>query len=489
MDQVNIPPKQKRVVSRSSEESYAGPALSISYPLTSPSSSRPVAKRLRRTRGTPDDDQPQEDDEIRNEEFRAGGPQLCNLPAISVIIFRDCPFVAAWDNGMRQLTIDILYSHKIDFQDITLLARKDARESEAMTIAFAETIFIQATKRSGEDWRSVCKDIRKLCIQRQLPDVSVEIADARGLQAVRSFAVNPQDMIYKSWPSIKKPIIEILGSRPWVALELLRRGKGATAEENTNTIVITIETSSQFDWTEVREQIVELLEADNFEDIAVEIGRGGIYRLAQKDARVLPTDAYEIGAKIGTSIGPRGNDESAGTFCCYVEIQPSPSNEWHTYGLTCHSVILPSSSNHPSKDKWDKHGIMPNEPDNDLEMDMPSRQDHSATVEDWKSIIQLFETEDHKTTRSRLRDPEDFVPPYLKKEFQTLEPSIVTLKEKVQMAEAIFQKGSERLGSVYASSGLRLSSASPDSRISVDWALLKIAPERSSHNFVSVHDE
>ena len=489
MEEPSFSAKQKRVLSRSSEESYAGPTLSISYPSTSSSPSQLVAKRLRRTRGTLDDDQPQEDDEIRNEGYRAGGPQLCNLPATTVVIFRDCPLVAAWDQGMRQLTIEILHSHNIDFQDLTLLTRKDARESETMTITSAETIFILATKRSGEDWRSVCKSIRKLCIQHQLPDVSVEIADVRGLQTVRSFAVNPQDMIYKSWPSIKKPIIEILGPRPWVTLELLRRGKGATAEENTNTIVITIETSSQSDWTEVREQMIELLDTNNFEDIAVEIGRGSIYRLTQQNSRLLPNDAYEIGARIGTSIGPRGNNKSAGTFGCYVEVQSSPSNEWHTYGLTCHLVILPSSSNHPLKDKWDKHGIMPDELDNDLEMDMPSLLDHSATVEDWKATIQQFETEDHKTTRSRLRDPEDFVPPYLTKAFQRLETHIVTLKERVQMAEAIFQKGSERLGSVYASSGLRLSSASPDSRISVDWALLKIAPERSSHNFVSVHDE
>ena len=66
----------------------------------------------------------------------------------------------------------------------------------------------------------------------------------------------------------------------WLAVELLRRGTGATAEENPTTIVITIDQSSQIDWTQVREQIVELLEAFQFEDIAIEIGRGSIYRSA-----------------------------------------------------------------------------------------------------------------------------------------------------------------------------------------------------------------
>lgn len=63
-----------------------------------------------------------------------------------------------------------------------------------------------------------------------------------------------------------------------------------------------IEKSSQSDWTEVREQIVELLEVNNFEDIAVEIDRGTIYRSAQKDTRSFPKGAYDIEARIGTSI-------------------------------------------------------------------------------------------------------------------------------------------------------------------------------------------
>lgn len=122
-------------------------------------------------------------------------------------------------------TIEILRSHDIDFQELSLLTRKDSQASEIMTEASTETIFIMATKKLGEDWRGVCKEIRKLCILHELLDTSVEVADARGLKAARSFAVDTNERIYKSWPMMKKFIIGILESRSWVALKLLRRGR------------------------------------------------------------------------------------------------------------------------------------------------------------------------------------------------------------------------------------------------------------------------
>ena len=140
-------------------------------------------------------------------------------------------------------------------------------------------------------------------------------------------------------------------------MELLQRGTGATAEENPTTIVITIDHSSQIDGTQVREQTVEVLEAYQFENTAIEIGRGSIYRSAQKDTRSLPNDAYLTEARMGTSIGPRGSLPSAGTFGGYVRIRSFDADDWKTFGLTCHHVVLPDSINHPMNDKFNKHGI------------------------------------------------------------------------------------------------------------------------------------
>lgn len=479
-------PKDKRVASRSSEESYAGPGLAdsslITLPIT-PSPPRPLAKRVRRTRGLSEDEPPQnDDDEIRNEEYRTGGPLLVNLPAITEAVPQDSPLVVAWISGLKAATIDLLRAHSIEWKELTINKRQDSHVPEETTAATAETIFIMATKRAGQDWRAVCRDIRSCCVAYDLHDTNVEIADARGLTVAESFGVDTSEPIYKAWPALKRKVIEILGLRRWLALELLRRGKGATAAENPTTIVITIDYSSQLNWTDVREQIVELLEVNDFAEVAVEIGRGSICRSAQKDTKFLSEDAYQMKARMGTSMGPSGNIKRAGTFGCYVRLQSSKNNIWHTFGLTCHHVMLPSSSNHQLQDLWDRHGIMPSEEASKLKLDMPSLLDHLDTMKTYKDVIQSRETEDHKSVRRRVQDPDDFVPLYQSKAFERDEKFIVERKTVVRTAENFFESGSEQLGSVFASSGLCLSRSS---NASVDWALLEMNPTRASINYVS----
>lgn len=486
MEKLAISRKEKRFASTSSEESYAGPVLSssiISLPIT-PSPLRPLPKRLRRTRGSSEDGPPQdEDDEIRNEEYRTGGPQLCNLPAISESVPSNSPLVVAWTNGMKEATEKILKGHAVDWTELSIFSRKESRAPEVTSEASTKTIMIIATKRTAEDWRGVCREIRNCCRSYGL-DTNVEIADGRGLKPVESFGVAASERIYEAWPLLKKEVIRILGLRLWLALELLRRGKGDTAEENPITIVITIDRSPQPDWTEVRERIVDLLESNHFEDVAVEIGRGSICRTAQKDSRLLWTDAYQMKAQMGTSIGPIGNVKSAGTFGCYVRIRSSADDEWQTFGLTCHHVVLPPSIKHPLEDHWNEHGIIPNEKANNLQMDMPSLLDHLGTIQALKESVQDVETEDHKTIGTRFQDPEDFVPPYQRIGFERVQRFKDAITSRIRTAEELFENGSERLGSVYASSGLRLASSSS---ASVDWALIKIKSPRSSYNYVSFH--
>lgn len=89
------------------------------------------------------------------------------------------------------------------------------------------------------------------------------------------------------WPVLKPQIIKILGSQPWLALELLRRGKGLTHGDNLVTVVVTIEEMSESDWTSVRDEIAKLLEEAGLGYLAVEIGRGVVFNGADKDSRIL----------------------------------------------------------------------------------------------------------------------------------------------------------------------------------------------------------
>lgn len=147
----------------------------------------------------------------------------------------------------------------------------------------------------------------------------MELADERGLKPVFSFIVEPTSPILQKWPILEPKIVDILGTLPWLALELLRRGEHRT--DNTITVVITIQEKSDLDWTSVRDRIVKLLEDSECAYVAVEIGRGTVNTGGEKDSRILPKHAYSLPALPGSSIAPRGSSKSAGTFGCFVKIR------------------------------------------------------------------------------------------------------------------------------------------------------------------------
>lgn len=62
------------------------------------------------------------------------------------------------------------------------------------------------------------------------------------------------------WKILEPKILSLLGTKPWLALELLRRGQDLSGQNNPITVVIKIEEHSNSDWSLVRDKIVKLLE-------------------------------------------------------------------------------------------------------------------------------------------------------------------------------------------------------------------------------------
>lgn len=188
-----------------------------------------------------------------------------------------------------------------------------------------------------------------------LPNMNIEIADGRNLLLVFSFSVEATKPVLGKWPNLQPQIIEILGSQPWLALELRRLGDDVlTHSNNPATVVVTIEETSESDWTNVRDEIAKLLEEAWFGYITVEIGRGVVFNGADKDPIELHDRAYTLEARPGSSIGPRCSTKSAGTFGCFVRVRFPELGNWKTMALTSHSVVLPSISSHPrAKDLGD----------------------------------------------------------------------------------------------------------------------------------------
>ena len=250
-----------------------------------------------------------------------------------------------WNSGGLANNVEcIVENHQVKWYQISALTRTCARKSEPQV----DTILVLAEKEtSNKNWLGAFKDIRILCTSLGLPNMNIEIADGRALLPVLSFSVETAEPVLTEWPILEPQIIETLGSQPWLALELLRRGTDLTPGNNPVMVVVTIEETSESDWTNVRDKIAKLLEESGFEYAAVEIGRGVTFKGFDKDPRILPINAYSLAARPGTSIGPRGSTKSAGTFGCFVRLRFPKSDNWQTMGLTCHHVVLPNNSVHP----------------------------------------------------------------------------------------------------------------------------------------------
>lgn len=95
--------------------------------------------------------------------------------------------------------------------------------------------------------------------RRGLFQANVELADEGGLKPILSFIVERTASILQKRPIIEPKIVSLLGTRPWLALELLRRGQHLTRSSNPITVVMTTEEESDSDWSFVRDEVVKLL--------------------------------------------------------------------------------------------------------------------------------------------------------------------------------------------------------------------------------------
>lgn len=474
-------PQRKRHISQ--EEAYAGPAkeLGLPTPEHTPSPSRKY-RRTRRTHGSSEEELPMTDpsaEVTKTDDYRVGSPHLANLPSLNIPLSEDSPFYKAWIAGLERLVIDLLQKFEVDWFEISAAARRCPLRDEPAN----ETILVLAHKTKPEDkWREAVIAARKLCKSFDVPNVSVEIADERGLKPKRSSTVGDGEPVLAAWAKLESQIVEILGDTLWLAIELLRRGTDEDGMNNPITVLITISESSTSDWTDCRDRIANALEAAEFEYVAVEIGRGTISRSFEKDSRILPISSYELIARCGNSIGVKGSTASAGTFGCFLRLKKG--SQWKILGLTCHHVVLPSPNNHPSAQLYELYGIRPEE-NHAIFMDMPSLLDHQETTESYKATIKALQTKEYVSIGRKIADSSDFVMPSERREYDRNARDIAKTEEDLHRAEEFFALGHQNFGKVWAASGLRQAFPPSTPAHSFDWALVDIPPNRVYPNRVS----
>lgn len=246
---------------------------------------------------------------------------------------------------------------------------------------------------------------------------------------------------------------------------------------------MTIEEESVFDWTNVREQIVRLLDDNNLSEVAVKIGRGRIW-YGLSDRNLLPNDSWQIEAKVGRSIEPCGRTEESGNLGGFVKLT-FPDDSTRVFGLTCFHCVVPDDLDHPKLQQWQQRDVFPNDPMNDLSVKHPSLGDREESLCYRLSLLEQLNSSKHVAMGQRIYDPDDFVAPYLKKALSAKETTIKNDDGIVKAAEAFFFEGHLTLGSIFAASGKRRVFFPSGKDAKCDWALIDVRSPRMSLNYVS----
>ncbi|DAA79026.1 TPA_exp: Uncharacterized protein A8136_2811 [Trichophyton benhamiae CBS 112371] len=449
---------------------YAGPLLT---PVTSTSTPSTPRLRKRQKEGSSEDDGPLllGDNEIHNEDYRCGGPSLVRLPAQNRHLAKNDEFLLAYKE-LEDAIIHVLHIWSIDVQGRTPLQR--AHQTEG-SVTWVNTILISARKHElSNTWFRACKEIRQILLDNNLGDVSLEMIDERASQRILSAPVPREDPFCSMWEDLRSRILNILGDKEWTMLSPQKRG--ISGGNTPVTIVILVREDSTSDWTVVREAIVEILDSMELHHVAVELRRGSLLQFHTRPSEegFLTKDDWSFEPCMGGSIGPHSSTFSSFTFGGFVEVQ-HPSEGWKLYGLTNHHCVTALNSTAD----WDKQGIMPGDPENNLTIDYPSLDDHLLAIQHYKAKIEeLSSSESYVSIKKRMDEHDPSVSRNEQHAYECTRTEISHLKNTLNHAHRYYLRDQLLLGKVYASSGYRMNIK----KCILDWALLEVDSNRVSKN-------
>lgn len=205
------------------------------------------------------------------EDFRAGGPCLSPLPIGFPALSDTHP---AYDRIMdafyttRFQVRDILRTRGVDYHSIGY--HLNYHESSDFTYSIP-TINVAATRHSlDEPWLETAREIYAFVASRRFPDIAVDIYDSDACQ-IRRHSLLLEDFETTPWTEATAAITDFLAGLEVVDCDFARIGPGATAEENTPTVVLIVCEQSGRDWRLLREKVVAVFDVYGLSHVAVSI--------------------------------------------------------------------------------------------------------------------------------------------------------------------------------------------------------------------------
>ncbi|KAL4929844.1 uncharacterized protein BDV17DRAFT_290200 [Aspergillus undulatus] len=245
------------------------------------------------------------------EDFRAGGPRLCEAPRETILQVPDTiPQYRALSDPARD------YSGQIE------------------TIATNEGLKIVEKNPSHRGWIGISRKILANLTKNVINNFAVEIINPRFEQKPRLFPCLTTDHIYEAWGRVGPAIIDQIDLTGVCTVGCYRIGMNNDHRQCPVTVLVGVDRWCQRDWKPTREVIVRILDNSGLSTV------GDLIRLDGITTSV--NTAFERGG---------------GTFGGWVEVRHPKTGNWLTLGHVVIAFWPQTWNSRETTGRWKENGV------------------------------------------------------------------------------------------------------------------------------------
>ncbi|KAL2854203.1 hypothetical protein BJX68DRAFT_40727 [Aspergillus pseudodeflectus] len=342
------------------------------------SSSEGTVRSRRSNRSTSSDEAtppaPAESDQFTEEDFRAGGPNLCEPPVENSNVFHVAQYKALTTPPAQHMrSIDrVATDARVRVREIRYCARRSAFARPRPDPRFTVLIYADRHDPTERGWVDAARRVLQYLTESGILGAAVEIIDPRFDRKPSVFPCYPTDPICSRWARVSRDIINCIDLRGVHCVGCYRVGMSSNRRECPVTILVGVVARAREDWGNLRETIIRVLDGYDLGSVSVLVrwdtlwldGRDSLSQSALAGTDNGATEEGIADITPGTSLQLHQKamyGAAASTFGGWFELRWN-GGEWKAFGITCtHGVIPDATSPIRSEpldvERWTRDGI------------------------------------------------------------------------------------------------------------------------------------
>ncbi|KAL3452344.1 hypothetical protein BJX65DRAFT_303179 [Aspergillus insuetus] len=415
-------------------------------------------------------------DRFIEEDFRAGGPALCQPPVETIT---DIPSDIAQHKALQdpqkqhmQNMNSIATNAGVRVKEILYCGRRSAFARPRPNLRFTVLVYAERGNPTERGWINAARLIFQYLTRNGIHNVVVEIIDRRFDQRPSIFPCHPTDRIWSNWVRVSRDIINSID---------LRVGVDAGIRAN---------------WQDLREVVIRVLDRYELGSVSILIRWDTLWLGARKGpsqpapAGTTATEEDITDICPGTSLHPHSAQDGTATFGGWLELRWKDT-KWQAYGVTCTHCVIPDVSSVAKTDaldvqRWTRDGIRfgASRAPEILQVDAPTKtfiRDRLDNLEEY--IAEQIESASYKRIALFVEEEVEFEARD-QKTWDTMNRRIALYRSMKATYKSMLERDNYVFGRVMAASGLRItrdtsgwntdkSAYLEDQASNLDWALVK----------------